>query len=232
MADLRLRRAPDRPPGRRRHDGPRRARLRSHSWSSLMLVPAAHVAPTVMSLVAVDTAKAVDFEDGVVVGPRAGLRRADPRPARRQRRRHRADRARPRDRRAARPSAIPRDTWSTWTATSRRRSTPRSWRADPNLMATEVEQLTGVTPQYVLTTGFEGFEALVDKIGGVTVRLRHRVRGPGERPRGREGAQRRWTARRRPFARSRDAAGQRLHAGGQPATAAPGDPRRAAPARG
>ena len=40
---------------------------------------------------------------------------------------------------------------------------------DPDLMATEVEQLTGVKPQYVVTTGFGGFEALVDQIGPITV---------------------------------------------------------------
>ena len=38
-------------------------------------------------------------------------------------------------------------------------------------------------------SGPPGFEALVDEIGGVTGPVRHRVRGPGERPRRRAGAQ-------------------------------------------
>ena len=35
-------------------------------------------------------------------------------------------------------------------------------------MAREVEELTGITPQYVVTTGFDGFEAMVDDVGGLT----------------------------------------------------------------
>jgi LCP family protein required for cell wall assembly len=37
------------------------------------------------------------------------------------------------------------------------------------LVATEVAKLTGVTPQYVLTTGFEGFQTMVDSIGMLKV---------------------------------------------------------------
>jgi LCP family protein required for cell wall assembly len=42
-------------------------------------------------------------------------------------------------------------------------------RGGPDLMASKVAEITGVTPDYVLTTGFAGFEALVDSIGHLSV---------------------------------------------------------------
>jgi LCP family protein required for cell wall assembly len=42
-------------------------------------------------------------------------------------------------------------------------------RGGPDLMATKVDELTGVQAQYVLTTGFAGFKSLVDGIGPLRV---------------------------------------------------------------
>ena len=41
---------------------------------------------------------------------------------------------------------------------------------DPERAAAAVEDLTGITPSYVLVTRFEGFRAMVDAIGGLVVR--------------------------------------------------------------
>lgn len=45
-------------------------------------------------------------------------------------------------------------------------------RGGPQLMAASVSRLVGVRPDYVLTTGFLGFRAMVRAIGGVTVNSR------------------------------------------------------------
>ena len=39
----------------------------------------------------------------------------------------------------------------------------------PELVAAQVAELTGVTPHYVFTTGFDGFQAMVDSIGVLDV---------------------------------------------------------------
>lgn len=53
----------------------------------------------------------------------------------------------------------------------------------PRLMATSVGRLVGVRPDYVFTTGFRGFRAMVRAIGGVTVHSRFAFSDP-VRPRG------------------------------------------------
>jgi LCP family protein required for cell wall assembly len=53
----------------------------------------------------------------------------------------------------------------------------------PQLMADSVSRLVGVRPDYVFTTGFTGFRAMVRAIGGVTVHSRFAFSDP-VRPRG------------------------------------------------
>jgi LCP family protein required for cell wall assembly len=51
-------------------------------------------------------------------------------------------------------------------------------RGGTKLMASKVAEVTGVTPDYVLTTGFAGFEALVDSIGELSVQSEQTVVDP------------------------------------------------------
>jgi LCP family protein required for cell wall assembly len=53
----------------------------------------------------------------------------------------------------------------------------------PQLMADSVARLVGVRPDYVFTTGFDGFRAMVRAIGGVTVHSRFAFSDP-VRPQG------------------------------------------------
>jgi polyisoprenyl-teichoic acid--peptidoglycan teichoic acid transferase len=53
----------------------------------------------------------------------------------------------------------------------------------PQLMADSVSRLVGVRPDYVFTTGFDGFRAMVRAIGGVTVHSRFAFSDP-VRPQG------------------------------------------------
>ena len=126
----------------------------SPSWPSP--TPAVH--PASYSLVALDDAKAVDFDDGIVwflvLGSDAGTVRTS--------RSGRADaielvgldfdtgRAR---RRGRAPGLLDRASPATVSAGS----TQPCPLGGPELVADAVESLVGITPDYVFTTGFEGF---------------------------------------------------------------------------
>jgi LCP family protein required for cell wall assembly len=64
---------------------------------------------------------------------------------------------------------IPRDTWVDYDGEEVKINDGLR-RGGPELMASKVAELTGVTPHYVLTTGFTGFQSLVDSVGELKVR--------------------------------------------------------------
>jgi LCP family protein required for cell wall assembly len=148
--------------------GPRRAVATLALGLGLLLVPDAQTSPTVISLVAVEETTAVDFGDGVVWVLALGSDARGPDPLEGN-----ADAieliAINFESGAAAAIGIPRDTLVDVDDYQESKINSGLLVGDPDLMATEVEQLTGVKPQYVVTTGFAGFEALVDTIGPITV---------------------------------------------------------------
>ncbi len=148
--------------------GSRRAAPAVALGLGLLLVPDAQVAPTAISLVSVGQTTEVDFADGVVVVLALGSdsRSGDPLDGN-------ADAieliALNFDTGDAAAVGIPRDTVVEVDGHEEAKINSALLVGDPELMSTEVEQLTGVKPQYVLTTGFAGFQALVDEIGPITV---------------------------------------------------------------
>jgi LCP family protein required for cell wall assembly len=134
----------------------------------LLLVPNSATAPTVFSLVQVEESTAVDFGDGVVVVLALGSdSRSD------DMMEGNADAieliALNFETGQAAAVGIPRDTRVDLDGHGRAKINAGLHEGGPDLMAAEVEQLTGVTPDYVLTTGFAGFQSLVDSIGTIRV---------------------------------------------------------------
>ena len=136
---------------------------------ALLLVPNSTTAPTMISLVQVEESTAVDFGDGVVVVLALGSDSPTPDPLEGS-----ADAieliALNFDTGAAAAVGIPRDTWVDVDGYKEAKINSGLLVGGPELMASEVEQLTGVAPQYVVTTGFAGFEQLVDTVGELSVR--------------------------------------------------------------
>lgn len=64
---------------------------------------------------------------------------------------------------------IPRDSWVVLPGVGSDRINAGLYYGGPELMARAVADLTGVTPDYVMTTSFGGFRAMVQNIGGITV---------------------------------------------------------------
>ncbi len=128
----------------------------------VLLVPESQTAPTAISLVQVEEATAVDFGDGVVWVLALGADEQD-----------NADAieliALNFESGAAAAIGIPRDTKVDLDGFGEDRINAGLRRGDRDLMVTEVEQLTGITPHYVVTTTFGGFEDLVDTVGLLTV---------------------------------------------------------------
>jgi LCP family protein required for cell wall assembly len=134
----------------------------------LLLVPNSEVAPTRFSLVAVEQTTEVDFGDGVVVVLALG---SD------------SETSDIMDGNAdaielialnfetgqAAAVGVPRDTWVDFDGETAKLNSGLL-RDGPELMATKVEEVTGVRPQYVVTTGFAGFEGMVDSVGELSVR--------------------------------------------------------------
>lgn len=66
--------------------------------------------------------------------------------------------------------AIPRDTWMRLPGDGLDRINAGLHEPDgPKVMARAVESLVGIAPDYVVTTGFDGFADLVDAVGGLRV---------------------------------------------------------------
>jgi LCP family protein required for cell wall assembly len=136
----------------------------------LMLVPDSQTSPAVLSLVKVEESTGVDFgTDSVVVVLALGSdSRSD------DMMEGNADAieliALNFETGQAAAVGIPRDTRVELDGHGRAKINAGLHEGGPDLMAAEVEQLTGVKPHYVLTTGFAGFQALVDSVGELTVR--------------------------------------------------------------
>ena len=148
---------------------PRRWATAGLVGAALLLAPAPTAAPVAVSLVRPDTSKAVDFEDGLVWVLALGSDAQGPDPLDGN-----ADAieliALDLETGAGVALGIPRDTLVDVDGYQPAKINSALLVGSPGLMATEVEQLTGIAADYVLTTGVAGFEALVDEIGGVTVR--------------------------------------------------------------
>ena len=199
---------------------------------ALVAVPDSAVHPASFSLVALADAKAVDFDDGIVwflvlgSDAREGEDVMD----------GRADAIElvglDFDTGRATAVAVPRDTWVDIPGHGSNRINAALHVGGPELVADLVEELVGIAPNYVFTTGFDGFVSMVDSIGPVPVvsaRLpaarRSRPRAPGCQPNGRRGG-----ARVRPGPGG--VAAQRLRPHRQPAVADEGHPAGAAGRRG
>ena len=146
----------------------RRVAATAVTGALLLLVPAGTTAPTTMSLVAVETAQAVDFDEGVVWVLALGSDSQTGKPLEGN-----ADAIEliALDTRNGRAVAvgIARDTWVEPAGEEPRKLGETLRLGGPELVATEVSELTGVTPQYVFTTVPAGFQAMVDSIGVLEV---------------------------------------------------------------
>jgi LCP family protein required for cell wall assembly len=67
---------------------------------------------------------------------------------------------------------IPRDSWVPIPGHGSNRINAALTYGGPQLMASTVADLVGVQPDYVFTTTFVGFKAMIDSLGGVTVQSR------------------------------------------------------------
>ena len=74
--------------------------------------------------------------------------------------------------------AVPRDTWVDLPGHGFDRINAALPLDGPALVADAVESLVGIAPDYVITSGFDGFVSMVDSIGPVTVLSRHSFRSP------------------------------------------------------
>jgi polyisoprenyl-teichoic acid--peptidoglycan teichoic acid transferase len=69
---------------------------------------------------------------------------------------------------------IPRDSYVDVPGHGRNKINAAMTLGGPRLMAEAVAGMVGIRPDYVFTTGFVGFRAMVQAVGGVTVRSKHR----------------------------------------------------------
>jgi LCP family protein required for cell wall assembly len=136
---------------------------------ALGVVPDGAVHPAAFSVVRLAEAKAVDFEDGIVFFLVLGSDARDGQDVLEGR----ADAielvALDFDTGNAATLAIPRDTWMDIPGERLGRINESLPLGGPELVAESVQQLVGVRPDYVLTTGFDGFESMVDSVGPLTV---------------------------------------------------------------
>jgi polyisoprenyl-teichoic acid--peptidoglycan teichoic acid transferase len=143
----------------------------------LLLLPNSQVAPTVFSLVEVEESTAVDFGDGVVVVLALGSDSRSPDPLEGN-----ADAieliAINFETGEAAAVGIPRDTWTDVEGVGTAKINAGLPVGGPQLMASEVAELTGIRAQYVVTTGFSGFEELVDTVGQLSVQSEFEVEDP------------------------------------------------------
>jgi LCP family protein required for cell wall assembly len=78
---------------------------------------------------------------------------------------------------------LPRDSWVSIPGHGSQRINATLYFGGPQLMGRAVGNLVGVQPDYVFTTGFDGFRHMVNAIGGVTVNSRFAFSDP-VRPQG------------------------------------------------
>ena len=127
-----------------------------------LAVPASSVHPTTLSLSRVESAKSVDFEDGVVWVLVLGRDAEGDTDAIEMLAFDTASGA-------ASGIGIPRDSWVRLPGGPARIN--EAWsKGGPDLAARAVGDLVGVDPDFVLVTGFEGFLAMTETVGEVKVR--------------------------------------------------------------
>ena len=127
-----------------------------------LVVPASTVHPATLSLSRVETAKSVDFEDGVVWVLVLGRDAEGDTDAIEMLAFDTASGA-------ASGIGIPRDSWVRLPDGPARIN--EAWsQGDADLAARVVGNLVGVAPDFVLVTGFEGFLAMTETVGEVKVR--------------------------------------------------------------
>ena len=137
---------------------------------AVLLTPDAGVSPTVFSLTRVETAKYVDFEDGVVwilalgsdARPGEGL--ADARTDAMQLVGINFETG------SAVGIGIPRDAWVRIPGSGMAKINEALAGVGEDGVARIVRGLVGISPDYVFVTGFSGFRGMVDAIEGVVVR--------------------------------------------------------------
>ena len=79
---------------------------------------------------------------------------------------------------AATAIGIPRDSYVNIPGHGRNKINASMLYGGPQLMARSVAGMVGIRPDYVFTTGFLGFRAMVQAIGGITVRSRYSFSDP------------------------------------------------------
>lgn len=145
---------------------------------ALLALPDSARHPVSLSLVRVDGAEAVDLDDGLVWILALG---SDARPGE-DITEGRADAIElvglDLDNGNAVAVGVPRDAWIDIPGHGFDRINATLHLGGPSLVAESVERLVGITPTYVLTTGFGGFESMVDSIGILTVRSEHTFEDP------------------------------------------------------
>lgn len=85
---------------------------------------------------------------------------------------------------AATTIGIPRDSWVPISGHGSNRINASLYFGGPQLMARSVANLTGIEPDYVFVTSFWGMRHMVEAIGGVVVKSRHRFSDANLRPQG------------------------------------------------
>jgi LCP family protein required for cell wall assembly len=156
---------------------PGRGALAVLGAAALLLVPDAQVAPAAVSLLEVESSTAVDFGDGTVhvLALGSDASGADPR-------RGNADAIElislDFETGAASAVGIPRDTLVELEGAGEQKINAALLVGGTDLMVAEVEQLTGVDVQYVVTAGFSDFTELVDTVGQLDVHSDYPIEDP------------------------------------------------------
>lgn len=137
--------------------------------ATLIGLPPAAARPPVLSIVATEGARTVDFEGGVVWFLLLG---SDARPGTDVLKGN-ADAIQlvgvDFDTGTATAVGLPRDTWLEVEGRGLNRLNAALHLGGPGLVADTVAELVGIEPDYVLTAGLTGFAAMVESIGGVRV---------------------------------------------------------------
>jgi LCP family protein required for cell wall assembly len=159
----------DRAAPRRPHRGP--VALLLVLVLAVLLTPSSTVHPAVFSLTSLETAKHIDFEDGVVWILALG---SDARPGEKLRD-ARTDAMQlvgiNFDTGSAVGIGIPRDSWVPIPGRGTDKINTALAAVGEDGVARVVRGLVGIQPDYVFVTGFTGFRSMVDSIGGVEVRV-------------------------------------------------------------